>query len=125
MTIQALVFLRQLKSVQRSELGTIWIDEDRKEMKTYVDDDVTTMQEQTTVNLAKKWNRVDSMTDYLQEKGLLERLKPGYFYLSHKGYHYWQEIISEFLFKSILIPAGVSILTTLVTLWIQGIFSIK
>lgn len=125
MTIQSFIFLHQIKKVQRSELGTIRIDAEQKTMQTRIDEESCASLDQVTIDLSKKWKTVDNLTDYLQDEGLLERVRYGEFYLSHKGYHYVQAIIFNFLFKSIAVPIVVALITTLVTLWLQGIFSIK
>lgn len=118
---QSFIFLHQIKKAQRSELGTVHIDVENKVMKTVIDEGVCTASEQVVINLSKKWKSVDSITDYLQEENLLERIRPGQFFLAHRGYHYIQAIIIDFLFKSILVPIIVALLTTLATLWVKGI----
>lgn len=45
-------------------------------------------------------------------------------FLTYKGHHYreisWLEL-KEFLFKSISVPIFVSVVTSLITLWLQGL----
>lgn len=48
-------------------------------------------------------------------------------FLSHEGKHYPEFFLNNtviFLFKSIVVPILVSVITTLVTLWISGVFSL-
>lgn len=125
MTIQALIFLHQIKTVQQSELGTIWIDDEKKEMQTVIDEENCIPLKPKAISLKRKWQSVDSMTDYLQQEGLLEQPHRGYYFLTHQGYHYTQTVISSllrFLLTSIAVPVAVAFLTTLITLWIQGSF---
>lgn len=45
--------------------------------------------------------------------------------LTHKGKHYAEELrakVLHFLYVSVLVPIGVSIVTTLITLWIASFF---
>lgn len=126
MTIQALIFLHQLKMVQQSESGTIWIDDENKVMKTVIEDGVCKEQDVVIKDLKNKWTSIYSMTDYLQNKGLLTRQRMEYYFLTHQGYHYFQTILSQFLrflLTSIAVPIIVAFLTTLITLWIQALFN--
>lgn len=60
----------------------------------------------------------DGLIEILSESGLLVSVAP-----THKGRHYKEyrkRIIAEFTFKSILIPIAVALVTTLITLFLQG-----
>jgi len=120
MTIQTLIFLHQIKYVQMSESGEVWIDEDNKKMVTVIDDPDSSRK---TCSLARKWHAVDSMSRYLEEENLLDYNGAlGYMHLNFKGYHYIQAVIVDFLLKSIAVPILVAVATTLITLWLQGFF---
>lgn len=118
MTFQAYIMIRQLKTVQMQENGTIWIDEDNRQMMTVTESN----QSGISIDLSKKWNSIFPMFQYLQEMHLLEKKSRFHYSLTYSGYHYTQTIISSFfsfLIKSILVPIGVSAFTTIVILMIE------
>ena len=120
MTIQAFVFLRTLKRVQRSEGLSVKVDPFWGFVSTYgcernfvIDKD-----------LRKKGDAVKNLTDYLEKEGLLSTStdpdEDGSYivHLTHGGYHYIQIILSnlaQFLVRSIAVPIFVSIVTAAIT----------
>ncbi len=120
MTLQALQLLSDLKTVQSHEDGQIWLDVDKKQLTTVIEYPGFGC---ITLSLSHKWNSVLPILEYLQEKELLRKHSPVYYSLTHSGYHYTQTIVSSaisFLMKSICVPIGISILTTLITLKLFG-----
>lgn len=120
MTIQALVFMHQIHKVQRTEDGTVWLDEENKKMITVAEENLSNTE---TVYLSKKWGSVRPMLHYLQMQKLLDMQSLDCFHLTYDGYHYWQTFctkIINFLLTSVGIPIVVSFLTTIIALWLEG-----
>jgi predicted transcriptional regulator len=74
---------------------------------------------------SKYQNELRSILDKLSEDGYITyEGSKRIFRLTQKGLHphmiKWEELKS-FLFRSFLVPIGVSIVTTLITLWLQGL----
>lgn len=62
----------------------------------------------------------DGLIEIISENGPLLHVKP-----THKGRHYKEHRhaeIKHFLFTSIIVPVIVSALTTVVSLWLNGLF---
>ena len=119
MTYQAYFLLRQIRKVQLSENGRVLIDPDTKLLQTYEGPS----DKSRGIDLSKKWSSVPSTLQYLVDNGYATVKVHRYYKLTHAGYHYTQTIISSvcsFLIKSIGVPIGVSILTTLITLVLFG-----
>lgn len=123
MTFPALILLHKIRKAQRSEGGWAWIDDEAHTITTVVEGNLFGENKRNTISLAKKWDSIDSILEYLQSEGLLEyeRLH-GHLRLNHKGYHYFQDVVGGFLLKSVVVPIVVAFVTTLITLWIQRIF---
>lgn len=71
-------------------------------------------------------NHLKPSIHYLLDQKLLEKNGPYSIHLTHSGYHYWQTTVTAFLWflmKSVAVPIVVAAATTLVTLWLQGVFT--
>lgn len=78
------------------------------------------------VKLKKYSGEIGSLFDYLTETGYLIKTRFG-FKLTHKGAHPYAvsfETVKCFLIKSFLVPIAVSIITTLLTLWLKGLLQL-
>ena len=120
MTYQAYILLRQLKKVQKKEDGAIWVDEPDRKITTVV----TFNDPAKSINLSKKWGSFYPTLNYLREQNLVEKIGSCHYSLTYSGYHYIQTAISSvlsFLFRSVLVPVAVSIITTLIVLKLFGI----
>lgn len=121
MTLQAILFLHRFKSVQMQENGSVWLDAENKLIQTVKTSPTAPSK---TYPLTKQWDSVFSIIDYLESKKLLMQTGSAYFSLTHAGFHYLQNILSniaKFLLKSVLVPIVVAILTTLISLWPKGL----
>lgn len=120
MTYQALILLHQLKKVQRIEGGIVWVDVESRKISSMT----IGCKRLTSINLSNKWDTIYPTLAYLQEQGLVRKEGSDYYSLTYHGYHYAQNIISSvasFLFRSILVPITVSVITTIVMLKFFGI----
>lgn len=113
--------MHQLHKAQITEGGSVWIDGDDKVMYTVTEPGAPSH----AIDLSPKWSSVDPMLMYLKSKRLVEQTGLEHFNLSYDGFHYGQTIITNivrFLFTSIVVPAVVAALTTLISLWLNGVF---
>lgn len=120
MLLQASLLLHKLKKAQQSESGTIHID--GKALKACTDsrDGLPPVE----VSLSRYKSSLIPLLKLLNDNGLIE-YRTTYTQVTMKGWHYWQEqLLSFFAFlaKSIVTPIVVSVLTTLVTLWLSKYF---
>ena len=119
MTISAYRFLRKMKKAQRKPDGQIYIDFDRLEMKTIIEQG----EPRTEVSIHAFKRSLYSILDYLKKEGLVTQLSLEGFQLTQSGYHYSQTLLSaagRFLLASVLVPIIVAAITTLMTMWLTG-----
>ena len=123
MTIPALILLFKMKKAQISEAGTFYIDNEKWFLGTVRDSENSPM---LKVSIQKQEHSFYPTTEFLIKQGLVKTESPFYIYsVTHEGWYIWQTAVSRllmFLFSSILVPIIVSAITTLVALWINGLF---
>lgn len=118
MTWQSLIFLKQLKTVQITDRSMIWIDNENQKLMTVVH----AKEEPKSLNFSQVHGDVWLMVNYLQDRNLVEKLGYSTIRLTHSGFHFPQVIFSElcsFLVRSILVPVGVSVVTTLCMFFLE------
>lgn len=121
MIVQALIFLYRAKRVQMKEDGEIYIDDSSKKLVTACEEGGPCVGR----SIHKSSDELVPLLEYLEGQNLLEIQGPCYFRLKYDGYHYFQAIISSvlhFLLTSVFIPIVVAFITTLVSLWLTGVF---
>ena len=119
MTFRAAKLLKLLKQAQMYPDAHLGIDFDEMTAKT-IHPLGGDFQE---VSLRGFGTSLLSTLDYLEDKEYIVYDYPGgEAYVKHEGWHRTEEIISAFcafLAKSVLVPVIVSVITTLVTIWIK------
>lgn len=71
----------------------------------------------------KRRNLICSIMDELEKKGCIKVINNDSFFLTYRGYRPYLVALDECkpkLIWSILVPIGVSIVTTYITLWLQS-----
>ena len=122
MTIQVWRLLHVFKKIQGAENSQVRIDTETKIMEPYDQRSGNTR----SADISRHWSYLSTGIKYMMTHDLLERGPGNVFQLTHSGYHYWQTAIStflQFLFRSIVVPITVSVLTTIIALWLNGLFS--
>lgn len=120
MTFQSYRLLRKLKKAQVFENGQVIINRNALTASSSRDK----REPHVTVDLSKYQHSLNSVLAYLESEGmvLLNPQHPAYVKLTHAGW-YWQQTVTakigKFLLNSI---AVVSVLTTLITLWVTNAF---
>ena len=80
---------------------------------------------ETTYDYSQFRGEINAIFSNLIDEGYVRELGPNSFCLTFLALHYaqvrWHEV-KQFLFRSILTPITVSIMTTLITLWLKGAF---
>lgn len=121
MTVQAFCFLIRAKRVQRSKELAVRVDDGSRTMQT-----VSLSGKEIKASVAKvkeTSSEMYPMLQYLQNKGHVIMYGRKTFSLTHSGFFYVQSIVSDivsFLFKSIIVPIVVSVVTTLIALWLNN-----
>ena len=118
MTIQALWLLKLLKKAQINPQNEIGID--LEDLTVVTVHDVT--QKHVTVKLNWYKNSLDPTLSYLEGQGYI-RYGEVISQVLYPGWHIVQTALcslASFLVKSIAVPIGVSLATTLITLWLNG-----
>ncbi|MFR1527150.1 hypothetical protein [Anaerotignum sp.] len=118
MTWQSLIFLKQLKTVQKTDHGMIWIDNENRKLMTIIH----AKEEQKSLDFSQVHGDVWLMVNYLQDRNMVEKLNYSTIRLTHSGFHFSQVIFSElcsFLVRSIFVPIGVSVVTTLCMFFLE------
>lgn len=121
MTIQSRIFLRKLRKAQIFEGGSVYIDFDAMTATTVCDANALCK----TVKLDCFKSSARSILNYLEKLECVSYDDFGYVEILHKGWHPSQELafaFCGFMLKSVLVPIGVSAATTLLTIWINGLF---
>lgn len=121
MTWQSMIFLKQLKTIQKTEHGMLWIDYDNSQITNVI----CTGEEEKAISFSKIHGDVYLLVNYLQERNLIQNLGNSTIRLTHGGFHFWQTMFSElvsFVIRSILVPICVSILTTITLFCLERIF---
>ena len=125
MTIQAFFLLLILRGVQQNEGYCVEIDNMNTMVSTYGCDVSKTKNR----SIDKHWSSVESCIDYLCRDGYLAILDETndsgdmLIKVKHEGFHIIQYLAVRFcktLTKSVVLPIIVSIITTLITIWING-----
>lgn len=119
MTLPAYRFLRKMKKAQRKADGQIYIDFDRLQMKTVIDQG----EPQTEVSIYAFRHSLHSILDYLEKEDLITQHEFECFQVTQSGYCYSQTLLSDvgrFLLMSVLVPIAVAVITTLITMGISG-----
>lgn len=79
-----------------------------------------------TLSFSRYRHSIYSILSYLQGIGFLEKSTiSGLYHVTHTGWHHFDVAIRQTIaavFKSIVLPVVVSVLTTLATLWANGFF---
>lgn len=117
MTLQEIVFLMKARKVQTAENAEIYINDRKLRLEMIAENDRPVCCRKT----AKNSEQLQPMLKHLEKEGLVEIAGDCYFSLTYSGYHYIQELLSgvvRFLLTSVTVPIAVSVLTTLITLWI-------
>lgn len=116
MTIQSLIILNELRKIASSTDTLLSFVSDAPYICIFENPDVF-------FDYSKYSNEIQSIIKHLIDNGyLVTGFNEMNFQLTQKGLHPFQAIISmiiSFLFRSILVPIVVAILTTLVTLWLK------
>lgn len=111
MTRQARRLLAKMKKAQGIPDGTVYIDFD----KMTVAGVHAKGEDFVRMNLKQYKGSIHTALQYLQDQGYIEYSSRGYAQVLHAGWHVIQTeftAFSQFLFKSILVPVAVSLLTT-------------
>lgn len=123
MTIPALIMLFKMKKAQIDEDGTFYIDDEKLFLGTVLDTENSPM---VKVSIQKQKHSFYPIVEYLMKRHLVKEESPLYIYsVTHDGWYILQTALSRllsFLFSSILVPIAVSAITTIVALWINGLF---
>lgn len=117
MTWQAFRTLCKLRKAQINEGKEIWVDYENKQISTVVE----AGELQNTIDMSSQWSSLVSTIEYLIEGNYIKHLSSTYYKVTHKGFHIRQEALSAFavfMFRSILVPIGVALVTALITAWI-------
>lgn len=119
MTIQEFFFLQKIKRAQIHQDRRVIIDWEEKQFRTCKDENRKTR----IVRMRYGWSSLDAALEYMAEKDLLHYWSShNMIQLTFKGFRCKQMMISgffAFLTKSVIVPIVVSILTTLIVLWIR------
>ena len=111
MTVQSKRLLKHLKKAQATPDGTIYIDFENMTVSGVH----AKGEDFVKVNLEKYRNSIHSILQYLKDQEYIEYTSMGHGKVLHTGWHIAQTAfasLSRFLFKSILVPITVSLLTT-------------
>ena len=117
MTLQEIVFLIKARKVQRTEDGVIFINDHQQRLETVTEKGVPSISQK----ISKASEQLQPMLRHLELNGLVAIEGDCYFSLTYSGYHYVQMLLSSigrFLLTSVAVPIAVSVLTTLITLWV-------
>lgn len=119
MTIPALNMLYKMKRAQLKETGTVYIDNENWFLCTVQDGDFPVVK----VSIQNQEYSFYSIVEYLIKQGLVREETPSYVYaVTHEGWYIGQTAVSQLVMFPILVPIVVSAVTTLVALWINGLF---
>lgn len=124
MTFQASMLVRKLKRVQQSEAFSIEIDDMCSMFSTYGCDKANVI----NFSAEKKWEDYKNYIGYLIKSGYVvveeeNDLGNRVIKLTHDGFHFGQISFIRALktiSKSVFLPIIVSVITTLVTIWIKN-----
>lgn len=121
MTVQAFRLLRKLKKSQMNLNELVYIDYDAMTASTIHESGKPFEK----VNLKAYRTSLDSTLRYLFERKYIDYDGDhSVVQVLHSGWHLGQTMLSNFLgflFKSVFVPIVVSLLTTLITLWITSL----
>lgn len=121
MIIQARVLLKKLKKAQKSADSQIYIDYEKLTAIQGYKDDPT----QKAVDLKRFRGAIHSYLRYLEDLGYVKVWPHGIVQVQTSGWQLGQverEEFMRFLFQSVAVPIGVSIATTLLTMWVSSFF---
>lgn len=111
------------KILKLSNKKSVWIiTEASSKIKLFSSDNP----EEPSIDCSKYAGELLTILDQLEQEGVIS-FSQNYkntFHLTHKGLHYGSVMVEEFkafLFKSVLVPIFVAFVTTLITLWLQGL----
>lgn len=122
MTIQVLLFLFKARRVQKSECGEIYINDVDMQIQTEVESGESVV----ISKISKNSDQLCPMLEYMERKNLIKVLGQNYFSLEYDGYHYFQTMVSsviKFMLSSVAVPIAVAFITTLISLWLTGVFT--
>lgn len=120
MTIQELFLLHNLRKAQQQEDQNVEIDELNSMLSTANVPD----RDRIDIAMPHQWSAIDNMLHDLERHGYLEILPKeaddtsDHVHLTHRGYHplqIWWNKFCTFLFRSILVPIIVAIVTAYLT----------
>lgn len=121
MIIQARVLLKKLKKAQRTADSQIYIDYEKlTAIQGYKEDPA-----QKAVDLSRFRGAIHSYLRYLEDLGYVKVWPHGIVQVQTSGWQLGQverEEFMRFLFQSVAVPIGVSIATTLLTMWVSNLF---
>lgn len=118
MTLRAKCLLKKLKKAQKTEDGSVFIDGKNLKAKTQCSNGEETVE----VSLKRYRNSLTATLKYLENAGYIEH-RTTFTEVTSKGWHRGEEQFSafcKFIGCSILTPIVVSVITTLITLWITA-----
>lgn len=121
MIIQARVLLKKLKKAQKTADSHIYIDYEKLTAIQGYKDDPT----QKAVDLKRFHGSIRSYLQYLEKLGYVKVWPHGVVQVQTSGWQLGQierEQLLTFLIQSVAVPIVVSIVTTLLTMWISSIF---
>lgn len=127
MTIKSIIFLKKLKKAQIDESRIVWINSETSLVKTVGDSNELCCE----VNLDKFKTSINSILSHLSKHGLIYNYADSesnqsefcYIRVTHAGWNWGQTFtfgIIKYAFTSVVMPIFVSILTTIITLYING-----
>lgn len=120
MSAQECLFLLKLRKAQQQENLNVEIDE----MFSLLSTAGVPEKQQVTVSAYMHQDSVENMLHDLEQRGYLQILPKGkdelnaHIHLTHRGYHpiqTWLSIVLGFLFRSILVPIVVAMITAYLT----------
>ena len=118
MFYQAFVLLKKLKKAQQELDREIFIDYEKNTVSTVHDG----TQSFVTVDL-QKFGAPRSVLDYLEKEGYINKKPYGdYFSVTSYGWYYFQITFNKFcafMFHSVVVPIFVSIITTVIALYLN------
>lgn len=121
LTIQAFIFLIRARRIQTKENEDLYYSDDLRQFQETHEKG----QPFKSFRVKKDIQQMEPMLLYLKKKGLVVYKRGiNYIRLTHAGYYYVQTIlcsIARFAVSSIAVPVAVSLVTTLVTLWVKSL----
>lgn len=127
MTIKSIKFLRKLKNAQIDESHIVWINSDALQAKTISDSSEPCRK----VDIKKFKTSIGSVLSHLEKLGFIvfyteEDINQTGCYcvkITHSGWCWAQTIlfaVIKYAFTSVIMPIAVSVITTLIMLYING-----